>query len=97
MGGMGRKRLRDMVVLLPGITGSVLQKDGKDLWAISGRAAWEWVTQIEGSLDALHLGSADPSGITATRVMPDAHIVPGLIKVDGYSSTSRMCSMTTLT
>jgi hypothetical protein len=30
------KPLRDMVVLLPGISGSVLQKNGKDVWAISG-------------------------------------------------------------
>ena len=37
---MAKKRLRDLVVLLPGITGSVLQKDGKDVWAISGQAAW---------------------------------------------------------
>jgi hypothetical protein len=28
--------MRDMVVILPGILGSVLQKDGKDLWAVSG-------------------------------------------------------------
>ena len=27
----------DVVVLLPGITGSVLQRDGKDIWEI-GRA-----------------------------------------------------------
>ncbi len=28
---MAKLRLRDIVVLLPGITGSVLRKDGKDL------------------------------------------------------------------
>jgi hypothetical protein len=38
---MPRHDLRDLVVALPGITGSVLTKDGKDLWALSGRAAWE--------------------------------------------------------
>jgi hypothetical protein len=29
---------RDLVVIRPRITGSVLQKDGKELWAISGQA-----------------------------------------------------------
>jgi hypothetical protein len=28
-----RKRMGDVIVMLPGITGSVLQKDGKDVWA----------------------------------------------------------------
>ena len=32
-----RKLMRDVIVCLPGITGSVLQKDGKDVWNISGR------------------------------------------------------------
>jgi hypothetical protein len=27
--------LQDLVVILPGILGSVLQKDNKDLWAVS--------------------------------------------------------------
>ncbi|MBE8988710.1 hypothetical protein [Nostoc sp. LEGE 12450] len=40
--------MQDMVVILPGITGSVLQKDGKDLWAVSGQAIWDIVkTQVE--------------------------------------------------
>ena len=30
--------MRDVIVLLPGIMGSVLQKDGKDAWALSGGA-----------------------------------------------------------
>ncbi len=35
--------LQDTVVILPGITSSVLQKDGEDLWAVSGRAIWDIV------------------------------------------------------
>ena len=30
---MPRKQMGDVIVMLPGITGSVLQKDGKDVWA----------------------------------------------------------------
>jgi hypothetical protein len=36
--------MRDIVVLLPGIMGSVLQKDGKDIWAISGQTIWKALT-----------------------------------------------------
>ena len=45
---MAKLRMRDIVVLLPGITGSVLQKDGKELRVISGQAAWRGLTSLEG-------------------------------------------------
>jgi hypothetical protein len=83
-----------MVVLLPGITGSVLQKDGKDVWAISGQAAWGWLRSLGDSLQDLALVGDDPGGIVAARVMPDAHVVPGLVKVDGYSATAKMVTET---
>jgi len=91
---VGGKRLNDMVVLLPGITGSVLQKDGKDVWAISGQAAWGWLRSLGDSLQELALGGDDPGGIVAARVMPDAHVVPGLVKIDGYSATAKMVTET---
>jgi pimeloyl-ACP methyl ester carboxylesterase len=93
---MPKKRLRDIVVLLPGITGSVLQKDGKDLWAISSQAAWRALTSLGGSFQELLLAGDDPciddleDGIQATRLMPDAHLIPGLVKIDGYSDTARL-------
>jgi hypothetical protein len=83
-----------MVVLLPGITGSVLQKDGQDVWAISGQAAWGWLRSLGASLQDIVLEGDDPGGIVATRVMPDAHVVPGLVKVDGYSATAKMVTDT---
>jgi hypothetical protein len=88
--------MRDVVVLLPGITGSVLQKDGKDLWAISGQAAWSILTSLGSSLQQLKLAGDDPEvddlgdGIIATRLMPDAHLVPGLWKIYGYSALSHL-------
>jgi hypothetical protein len=45
---MAKLRMRDIVVLLPEITGSVLQKDGKELRVISGQAAWRGLTGLEG-------------------------------------------------
>jgi Lecithin:cholesterol acyltransferase len=91
---MGGKPLGDMVVLLPGITGSVLRKDGKDVWAISGQAARGWLRSLGGSLQHLLLDGDDPGGIVATRVMPDAHVVPGLVKIDGYSATAKLVTDT---
>ena len=86
-----RGRVKDVVIMLPGITGSILQKDGKDMWALSGRAIWSllrsgadfWrdmsIPQEDHTLDDLG------DGIKATGVIQDSHIVPGLVKVDGYT------------
>jgi len=73
----------DVIVLLPGILGSVLQKDGRDVWAASaggvlagllsrGQSIRE-LTLFEDNLDE-DLGD----GVTADRLMPDVHILPRL-------------------
>jgi pimeloyl-ACP methyl ester carboxylesterase len=80
-----------MIVLLPGITGSVLQKDGKDVWAISGQATWRVLSSLGSSLQQLRLeGDEVGDSVTATRIMPDAHLIPGLVKIDGYTAISTM-------
>ena len=82
--------MKDVVVLLPGITGSVLQKDGKDVWAISKGAAFRAILSLGGSIRDLELHGDDPDvdnlgdGVTASAVMPDIHLIPGLWKIDGY-------------
>jgi hypothetical protein len=91
---MAKKPLRDMIILLPGIIGSVLQRDKKDVWAISGQAIWRWLASAGGSLQDLRLKDGDPGDITATRLMPDAHVVPGLVKIDGYSTILQMIHST---
>ena len=58
---MAKPRIRDLVVMLPGITGSVLQKDGKDVWALSGQAAWTGLRKLGKSLDQLTLADDDPN------------------------------------
>lgn len=86
--------MRDVVVLLPGILGSVLQKDGKDVWAFSGGAALRALLTLGGSVQGLELQGDDPDadelgdGITASRLMPDLHLIPGLWKIDGYGRIS---------
>lgn len=89
-------KMRDMIVILPGITGSVLQKDRKDIWAVSGQSFWQILTSMGDSIQQLKLIDDDPEaeslgdGIKATRIARDTHLIPGLVKVDGYTKTSRL-------
>jgi hypothetical protein len=94
---MAKVKMRDIVVILPGILGSVLQKNDKDLWAISGQAAWEALTSFGDSFDNLKLDNDDPDaeylddGIKATRLIDDVYIVPGFVRgVDGYTLTKQV-------
>ncbi|SKB11126.1 conserved hypothetical protein [Planktothrix sp. PCC 11201] len=88
--------MKDLVVILPGITGSVLQKDGKDLWAVSGQAIWQALTNLGTTIEHLKIDQDDPEaeslgdGIIATQLVEDTHLVPGLVKIDGYTKTSRL-------
>jgi pimeloyl-ACP methyl ester carboxylesterase len=93
--------LRDLIVVLPGITGSVLQRDGCDVWAASVRAAWGALRSRGESLDRLSLPrGADPGtddlgdGVRASTLVQDATIVPGLVKIDGYSRLVEMIRQT---
>ena len=88
--------MKDMIIILPGITGSVLQKDGKDVWALSGQAFWQYLTNAEKTIQSLKLGQDDPTvedlgdGIRATAIIHDTHLIPGLWKIDGYTKTARI-------
>ena len=57
---MPKPLLRDLVILLPGISGSVLQKDGRDVWGVSGQAVWGLVQRRGAALDGLLLHDDDP-------------------------------------
>jgi pimeloyl-ACP methyl ester carboxylesterase len=89
------KPMKDIVVLLPGITGSVLQKDGNDVWAFSGGAAIRALLSLGDSIKDLELQGDDPElddlgdGVTAARVMPDIHLIPGRWKIDGYGKIAQ--------
>ena len=85
-----KRPMKDVVVVLPGITGSVLQRDGKDVWAFTGGAALRALFSLGGSIKDLALDGDDPElddlgdGVIASRVMPDIHLIPGLWRIDGY-------------
>jgi triacylglycerol esterase/lipase EstA (alpha/beta hydrolase family) len=91
---MPKTKLRDLVVILPGITGSVLQKDGKDIWNYSAQSVWQLIQTHGSSFDRLKLHGDNPGtgdGITATSLVRGAHIIPGLEKVlGGYHFTSQL-------
>jgi hypothetical protein len=78
---------KDVVVLLPGITGSVLaDASGKEVWSPTAGTAWRLLTSFGKSITGLELDpSGDPGGVTAPRLIPDTTIVPGFIKIDGYT------------
>ena len=82
--------MADVVVLLPGITGSVLRKDGRDVWSMTSGAAVRALLSLGSNITELRLEGDDAEdGIIAPLVMPDLHLIPGLWKIDGYSRVSR--------
>jgi hypothetical protein len=92
----------DVFVLIPGILGSVLQKDGRDVFGLTAAAAFSGLFSGGASIRGLRLAEpvwspAQPGdeeskpvpdlgdGITPARLAADAHLLPGLWKIDGYT------------
>ena len=89
---MPRERMPDIVVLLPGITGSVLTKDNSIVWGWSGKSLIKAVfTGGRSMVEKLSLTDDPPDvddlqdGIKAERLIPDLHLFPHFWKIDGYS------------
>jgi pimeloyl-ACP methyl ester carboxylesterase len=89
---MPKEPMPDVIVLLPGITGSVLKKDGKTVWGYSARSIGKALfSGGRAWVKALALPDDDPDvddlgdGVVADSLMPDLHLLPGLWKIDGYS------------
>jgi pimeloyl-ACP methyl ester carboxylesterase len=90
---MARRKFGDLIILLPGITGSVLQCHGKDAWAITPQSAISALFSLGGSIKDLEIkGKDDPSkddlgdGVTAPRLVQDIHLIPGFWQIDGYTA-----------
>lgn len=89
----------DVFILIPGILGSVLQKDGKDVLGLSASAGFRALFTLGDSIQSLHL--EEPSftpenptpdlddGVSASRLEPDIHMIPGLWKIDGYTKVKK--------
>ena len=85
----------DVVVLIPGITGSVLEQNGREVWGMSSRAVFEGVRSFGRSIRSLAITGTDDlsvdslDGVVATKIMPDLHFLPGLgWKIDGYGKVA---------
>lgn len=94
---MGKTFVRDMVVFLPGITGSVLwDESGREVWGASAKALWAAVRSRGGSLQQLRLADDDdpqrptaPDGVTASGIVRGPHPVPGLSSLAAYTPVLR--------
>ena len=89
---MARNKMPDVIVLLPGITGSVLKKSGKVVWGFSATTIGKALFSIGASMEeALALAHDDPTtddlgdGVVPEALMPDLHLLPGIWKIDGYT------------
>lgn len=94
---MTKVPMRDMIVVLPGITGSVLaDEDGHEIWNASCGAVWSYCRSLGKSLDKLiiaphHPGEPTPAGsIRATTLVQGIHGICGLGRIDGYGTLSSM-------
>ncbi|MFF5703670.1 esterase/lipase family protein [Streptomyces sp. NPDC012794] len=91
---MARIPMPDVVVLIPGIAGSVLTRNGTDLWAPSSSAVPGALALLGRSLEELELRDGQDDwrvdglgdGVVADRLVPGLHMLPGLWKIDGYTA-----------
>ena len=83
------QQMRDLIVLIPGDSGSVLvAKDGREVWG-AGKTAIRNLVTFGRALTDLKLppgiGHNDPKdGVSAPRTLPRLYILPTLGKCDGY-------------
>jgi hypothetical protein len=73
----------DLVVVIPGIMGSTLVRNGHEFWGLSPRTLARGIATLGRELEALRLpegiGDNHPDdGVEPGRVMPDMHLVPGV-------------------
>lgn len=84
--------IRDVVVVLPGIMGSTLEKNGERVWAPSAGVILKAIATFGRSIKAMSLppgiGDNHPGdGVDPVALMPDIHLLPGLWSVNiGYEA-----------
>ncbi len=85
----------DIVVLLPGITGSVLERHGREIWGTSASTVLRGLFSSGQIVQDLLLANDDPDaddigdGVQAVRLVNDVHLFPGLWTIDGYTKVAR--------
>jgi hypothetical protein len=95
--------MRDVIVLIPGILGSVLVKDGQEVWGASSKSVVSNLATFGRALKGLKLdpgaGHEDPKdGVSAPQVLPRFFMIPTFWKADGYGKLrDRLSRRLTLT
>jgi pimeloyl-ACP methyl ester carboxylesterase len=94
---MAKIAMRDMVILIPGITGSVLiDEAGNEVWNASAGAAWSYIRTLGQCLDKLIVAAhppgsdASPGVCRASALVKGIHGVFGLGRIDGYRELASM-------
>ncbi|MGB5757696.1 MAG: hypothetical protein WBM50_12345 [Acidimicrobiales bacterium] len=92
---MQRQRFDDLLVVVPGIMGSVLTHEGRDLWTVEARKLLPALLRFSSTRRILELpagiGDGPPGdGVVATALLPDLHAIPGFWTIDGYRALTEM-------
>lgn len=86
---MNKTKLRDIIIVIPGITGSVLVKDKKTVWEASYNTILKSIANPRLfdvlRLDHDDLNVDDIDGIHPESIAKDFHLLPGICRIDGYS------------
>lgn len=96
MTGQNMIPMNDIIVVIPGLLGSELQHHGKDIWAVSHGSIWNALRTLTKNFANLTVEQDDTDadslddGITATKIVDDIHLLPGLWKIDGYTQLLTM-------
>src|SRR6478672_11311119 len=73
----------DLIVTIPGITGSTLRRNGAEVWSSAPRTLLTALATLGRHIRELELpdgigDDAPDDGVEATALMPSLHVVPGL-------------------
>jgi len=79
--------MQDLIIVLPGILGSALAKDGKTVWDVDVGAIGNALFSLGGSIQDLTLRSDASTNdrVSPTHLLANLHMIPYLWKIDGYS------------
>ncbi|MDZ4722058.1 MAG: hypothetical protein SH847_26655 [Roseiflexaceae bacterium] len=87
-----KQPMRHLLIFLPGIMGSQLQKGGKDIWTLSNIPFWQALKALisAGSIADLTLRDDDwqhelNDGVVANKLIADLHAIPRVVTQAGYS------------
>lgn len=85
-GAQPAQRVRDIVVVVPGIMGSVLTSRNETLWGIDGSSFIQLLKAGNIDFRKLRTDANPPKEIDRpTRLLDSVQVIPGFWKVDGYT------------